>query len=107
MKFVLNRTKTIASVLGHSIAFEKGVPTYVPPPMYDEVMAAGASPEDEIDVPEDTKTQVLTPEDRKVIETTHSKMVEAEQAFAKHDEQGSNTELNSELAKHGLRPRST
>lgn len=48
MKFVMNRTRTIASVMGLSIEFEKGVPTSVPAYMYQEVIAAGGVPEDEL-----------------------------------------------------------
>ena len=48
MKFVMPRTRTIASVMGLSIEFEKNVPTLVPPYMYQEVIAAGAVPESEL-----------------------------------------------------------
>ena len=48
MKFVLHRNRTIASAMGISIAFEKGVPAQVPPQMYAEVIAAGAVPEEEL-----------------------------------------------------------
>ena len=48
MKFVMLRNRTIASTLGHSIEFVKGVPTFVPPELYSEVIAAGAAPEEEI-----------------------------------------------------------
>jgi hypothetical protein len=48
MKFVLHRTRTIASTMGISIAFEKGVPHEVPPFMYPEVIAAGGVPESEL-----------------------------------------------------------
>lgn len=50
MKFVMQRNRTIASTSGHAVQFVKGEPTYVPPPMYAEVMAAGAIPEEEIDL---------------------------------------------------------
>lgn len=48
MKFVMLRDRVVASTLGHAIRFEKGVPTFVPPEMYTEVIAAGAAPETEI-----------------------------------------------------------
>lgn len=48
MKFILNRNKTVASALGHSVSFVKGEPTHVPPEMYPEVIAAGAVPENEL-----------------------------------------------------------
>lgn len=48
MKFVMQRNRTVASALGHSIEFLKGVPTHVPPALYREVQAAGAVSEEEI-----------------------------------------------------------
>lgn len=48
MKFVMNRTRTIASVMGLAIEFEKNVPTFVPPYMYQEVIAAGGVSENEL-----------------------------------------------------------
>lgn len=50
MKFVMLRDRTVASTKGHSVEFKKNVPTFVPPALYDEVMAAGAVPEDEADL---------------------------------------------------------
>ena len=41
-QFVLNRNLTIRSLTGHSVAFQKGVPTYVPREMYREVISVGA-----------------------------------------------------------------
>lgn len=52
MKFVLNRSYVLASTLGHSIAFEKGVPQFVPPALYPEAISIGAIPEEEIEQPE-------------------------------------------------------
>lgn len=52
MKFTLARNKTVATLSGHSIEFKKGEPTYVPREAWDEVIAIGAVPED--DVPEET-----------------------------------------------------
>ena len=48
MKFVFHRNKTIASVMGLSIAFQKGVPQAVPTYMIQEVIAAGGVPESEM-----------------------------------------------------------
>ena len=48
MKFVMHKTRTIASVMGLAVEFEKGIPTFVPPYMYQEVIAAGGVPESEL-----------------------------------------------------------
>lgn len=48
MKFVLNRDKTLNSVMGHSIAFKKGEPTHVPKECVNEALAIGAVPEEEL-----------------------------------------------------------
>jgi len=45
-KLVTNRDVTLTTTLGHSIAFKKGVPTYVPPIVYSQALAIGAVPED-------------------------------------------------------------
>lgn len=50
MNFVTLRDIVHASKLGHSVEFKKGVPTYVPPALHNEVMAIGAVPEDEADL---------------------------------------------------------
>ena len=49
MKFVLHRNRVVASTMGLSIHFTKGEPAYVPPFMYQEVIAAGGVPEEELD----------------------------------------------------------
>lgn len=46
MKFTLSRNLTVASVSGHSVAFKKGEPTFVPKSMHHEVLALGAQPAD-------------------------------------------------------------
>lgn len=46
---VLNRNYTLNSLYGHSIRFEKGVPTKVPPSVYNEAVAIGATPADGTD----------------------------------------------------------
>lgn len=48
MKFTLNRNLTHASTLGHTVEFVKDEPTFVPPPLWNEVRKLGAEPEDEI-----------------------------------------------------------
>lgn len=60
MKFVLMRNKTVATTKGHVIEFVKGEPTYVPPDAYDDVIAVGAIPEDELPEPSQTKTDEPT-----------------------------------------------
>jgi hypothetical protein len=50
MKFVFNRARTVSSKYGHTIFFEKGTPTHVPPEMYQEVLAVGGTPEEDIDL---------------------------------------------------------
>jgi hypothetical protein len=40
-KMTLNRNHVLTSLYGHSIKFEKGVPTGVPPVCYAEVLAIG------------------------------------------------------------------
>lgn len=54
MKFILNRDHVLASTLGHSIAFERGVPQHVPPSLYAEAVGIGAIPEDDLPQPEPT-----------------------------------------------------
>jgi hypothetical protein len=68
MKFVFQRDKTISSVFGHVIHFSKGVPTHVPPAMYQEVMQVGGVPEEGIDlepeVSKSGKTEPVDPNER-------------------------------------------
>lgn len=56
MFFILNRDRTIASTSGHCVEFKKDEPTFVPPPMWQEVQNLGAVPTDEI--PEDLNAPV-------------------------------------------------
>ena len=65
MNFVLNRNKTVTSKYGHAIEFKKGVPTHVPKEAWDEVIATGAIPENELEIDEETKVVELTAEQRK------------------------------------------
>lgn len=61
MNFVTLRDRTLTSKLGHVIDFKKGEPTYVPPEVWDEAIAIGATPEDEL--PEEDKTNSTEPND--------------------------------------------
>lgn len=45
-KLVLNRNYVLATTKGHTIAFKKGEPTYVPASVYQDAIAIGAQPED-------------------------------------------------------------
>ncbi len=56
MYFVLNRDRTIASTTGHCVEFKKDQPTFVPPPMWQEVQNLGAVPTE--DIPEDLSAPV-------------------------------------------------
>lgn len=64
MNYILNRNRVIVSLSGHSVEFQKGVPTHVPPAMVADVIAAGGIPENEIDEPEVQKPEVPQGEDR-------------------------------------------
>lgn len=60
--FVLNRDLHLPSTTGHSVAFKKGEPTFVPAPMHREVLALGAErTEAEPEAVIDTKDK--TPQD--------------------------------------------
>lgn len=48
MDFTLNRNKVVTSLSGHSIRFEKGVPTHVPRDMHRDVLAIGAVASEDI-----------------------------------------------------------
>jgi len=45
MKYISYRTIVVASLSGRSVGFQKGVPTYAPPQMHDELVAMGIIPE--------------------------------------------------------------
>ncbi len=68
MLFVLNRNRTYASAMGHSIEFKKGEPTYVPPALWAEVQTIGAVPEEEIPEDETTKTNEPTDPNQRATE---------------------------------------
>lgn len=63
MKFVMHRNRTIVSTSGHAIEFVKGELTHVPPAMYEQVMAAGGVPEEEIDLDPPKEGEVIEPAD--------------------------------------------
>lgn len=52
MKFVSPRDYVLASTMGHTIRFEKGVPQYVPPMLHREAVSIGAVPEETLDEPQ-------------------------------------------------------
>lgn len=66
MKFVLNRNYVLASVMGHSIRFEKGVPTHVPSECHREAVAIGAISEEEIEMEDKKPEDVQEPTDPEV-----------------------------------------
>ena len=63
MKFVMHRNRTIVSTSGHAVEFKKGEPIHVPPSMYEEVMAAGGIPEEELDLDPKTNPDITEPTD--------------------------------------------
>lgn len=63
MNFVFQRDRVIASTMGHAIEFKKGVPTYAPPALYQEILAAGGVPEEEIPETPETSIGVNEPTD--------------------------------------------
>ena len=48
MEFVLNRDKTVSSVLGHTIEFKKGIAVHVPHEMWTAVQGIGAIPAEDL-----------------------------------------------------------
>lgn len=48
MKYISTKNIVISSVFGSSVEFLKGVPTYAPPAMHDEIIAAGVRAESEL-----------------------------------------------------------
>lgn len=93
MKFIMHRNRTVISTCGLSIEFKKGEPTLVPPQMYQEVMAVGAVPEDEI--PDDELPKgPATPE---TLAARKAMMVEA---FKKIVERGNREDFTAGGAPH-------
>jgi hypothetical protein len=65
MKFISNRSFVLASVLGHSIAFEKGVPTHVPKECHREAIGAGCVASDgEVEMETKKPETVLNEDER-------------------------------------------
>lgn len=76
MRFMLPRNRTISSTCGISIEFKKGEFHLVPPAMYQEVIAAGGVPEEEI--PEDEQPKTNSPA---VLEEREAAMMKAFEAI--------------------------
>ena len=80
MKFITYRNRTVSSTSGLSVEFKKGEPTYVPPPMYNDVIAAGAVPEEEIpedELPKGKPTPEQLAEREKQMSAAFAKLVDA------------------------------
>jgi hypothetical protein len=75
MKFVLNRDRTYASNKGLAVEFKKGVPTHVPPELYQEIISIGGVPEEEF--AEDEVKPVIEPTDPAVREAALFEAFEA------------------------------
>ena len=89
--FVSNRTVNVGSTLGHSIQFEKGVPTHVPQRLHALVMEKGIMPCDaagkpldpsQVDDPSPVSAVVLAPEET---EERAAKILEVIQAIVKRN----------------------
>lgn len=76
---VLGRNHTLMTTMGHSIAFKKGVPTYVPPALYSQALAIGAlAPEGEelIEAPQEKAAEPTDPGERAaLVSATIEKLV--------------------------------
>lgn len=48
MDYIAPRKMTVTSKSGRSVEFEKGVPTFAPPQMHAELIAAGVAPAEEM-----------------------------------------------------------
>jgi hypothetical protein len=64
MHFTLARDHTLASTLGHSVEFKKGVATFVPPALHDEAVAIGAVPDEELPPSVDLSNEPTDPTKR-------------------------------------------
>lgn len=68
MKFVMQRNRQVVSKLGRVIEFQKGEPAHVPPELYDEVLAAGGVPEEELpEAQGGTSTAPTDPAERQLL----------------------------------------
>jgi hypothetical protein len=89
--FTLHRNFTLRTTKGHSIKFEKGVPTWVPPICEPDVVAIGAIPTaGDVDVlpPEGGPKRELTPAERE------AKLFEAFAVLVARNERGDFTASN-------------
>lgn len=59
----LNRNFTLCSVYGHTIRFEKGLSTFVPPALYSEALAIGAAFDDGEALPVNPEAENKAPSD--------------------------------------------
>lgn len=62
MEFIMHRDRTVVGP-GHAICFAKGVPTHVPPEMYQLVAQAGAVSADELPDEDDKPKLPVAPTD--------------------------------------------
>jgi hypothetical protein len=78
MRFKLHKDKTVTSTLGHTVEFKKGELVHVPKEMWNEAVAVGAIPENELPDEETKKAdQVLSADERKkLVFTAFTKLVE-------------------------------
>jgi len=53
MKYISHRKVVVVSLSGRSVSFAKGVPTYAPPQMHDELITMGIMPEGGLVEPEE------------------------------------------------------
>jgi hypothetical protein len=83
-EMIMQRDKVVHCLSGHSIAFKKGEPAYVPPPAIAECMAVGAVPIEDLPVEqEDAAVKVVTdPAERKKL------ILEAFETLRKRDQRG-------------------
>lgn len=65
MKYTSYRNITVASLSGHSVEFEKNVPTHAPARMHHELIAMGLVPEEHIEEVElETSNEPISPDER-------------------------------------------
>lgn len=67
MNFILNRTFTLTTTTGHSIAFIKGMATHVPPEAQGAAVAIGAIPETDLAKEEAPSREPVIPSVRKAM----------------------------------------
>lgn len=67
MNFTFARNRTVSSLSGHTINFAKGESTHVNPNMYQEVIAAGGVPDEELGEDEAKTPAVPSGESREAL----------------------------------------